>query len=42
MGGPQSTLDPDQSVSAQRKVFDALTFQQSGKFYQWDGAELPW
>jgi len=42
MGGAQSTLDPDQSVSAQRKVFDALTLEQSGKFYQWDGTEVPW
>jgi NAD(P)-dependent dehydrogenase (short-subunit alcohol dehydrogenase family) len=41
MGGPQAVLDVAESVSAQKKVFDALTFAQSGMFFQWDGTEVP-
>jgi NAD(P)-dependent dehydrogenase (short-subunit alcohol dehydrogenase family) len=42
MGGPNGAIDAEQSVTGQREVFDTLTFAQSGKFYQWDGTEMPW
>lgn len=42
MGGPQATLTPEESVAALRRIVDGLTLEQSGRFYSWQGHELPW
>ena len=42
MGGPDATLSPQQSVSAMRRLIEALGPNDSGKFYNYDGREYPW
>lgn len=42
MGGPNATLEPERSISGIIKLIDGLTMDDSGEFYQWDGATLPW
>ncbi|MCY4540655.1 MAG: SDR family oxidoreductase [Chloroflexi bacterium] len=42
MGGPNAALKPEESASALRALFKRLTPGDSGKFFQYDGSELPW
>ena len=42
MGGPRATLSPEASVAAMRRVFEGLTLEQTGRFFNYDGAEYPW
>ena len=42
MGGGSATLTIDQSVPAMVKVIDGLKAADNGRFYNYDGAELPW
>jgi NAD(P)-dependent dehydrogenase (short-subunit alcohol dehydrogenase family) len=42
MGGAGASLTPSGSVSALRKVIAKLGPLQSGKFFHYDGRELPW
>ena len=42
MGGPNASVDPVESVRGMRRVIAGLTPGQSGRFWQYDGAELPW
>ena len=42
MGGDKADIDAATSVAGMRKVIAALTIEQSGKFYMYDGSELPW
>jgi NAD(P)-dependent dehydrogenase (short-subunit alcohol dehydrogenase family) len=42
MGGANATLSPEESVSALRRLIEALGMQQSGKFLNYDGREYPW
>lgn len=42
MGGPNAQLTTTQSVGGMRKVFDSLKPSDTGKFYRYDGATLPW
>lgn len=42
MGGPNATLSPEESVRSMLKVIDGLTGKDSGKFFNYDGAPLPW
>ena len=42
MGGPNAQLTVEQSISGMRKVLDSLTPADTGKFYRYDGATLPW
>ena len=42
MGGADATLKPHESVFALRKLFYQLRSSDSGKFYNYDGSELPW
>jgi NAD(P)-dependent dehydrogenase (short-subunit alcohol dehydrogenase family) len=42
MGGSEATLTPHESVSALRNLFFQLRDSDSGKFYNYDGTELPW
>jgi len=42
LGGPYAPLVPKQSISGMIKVIDSLTLEDSGKFFDWQGQELPW
>jgi NAD(P)-dependent dehydrogenase (short-subunit alcohol dehydrogenase family) len=42
IGGPRAELDVVQSVSGVRRVIAGLTAESSGRFFQWDGREVPW
>ena len=42
MGGPHAALMPEQSASGLRGLINSLTSDDNGKFYQYDGSELPW
>ena len=42
MGGSAAPLSPEQSVRGLRKVLDAVTLDDSGKFFSHDGAEVAW
>lgn len=40
MGGPRAVLQPEESISGMLKVVHGL--EASGKFYGYDGSEVPW
>lgn len=42
MGGPSAALTPAESASALRKLIKSLRPSDNGKFFQYDGSELPW
>ena len=42
MGGASAPLEPEESVAGMRKVIDALTLEQSGGFFSYDGTTVPW
>lgn len=42
MGGGSATLTIEQSVPAMVKVIDGLKSTDNGRFFNYDGAELPW
>ena len=42
MGGPNAPVRPQHSVAGLRQVIAGLTKEKSGRFWQWDGKELPW
>ncbi|MCB5189984.1 SDR family oxidoreductase [Methylobacillus arboreus] len=42
MGGPNALINTEQSISGLRKVIDQLTLADAGKFYAYDGQEIPW
>lgn len=42
MGGPEATLTPEESISGMRHVLDRLTLADTGKFFSYDGSEIPW
>jgi NAD(P)-dependent dehydrogenase (short-subunit alcohol dehydrogenase family) len=42
MGGTSATLSVGESASALRALFYQLRLGDSGKFYNYDGLELPW
>lgn len=42
MGGANAPLSPEQSVSAMIKQIEKLNHKDTGKFYSYDGRELPW
>jgi NAD(P)-dependent dehydrogenase (short-subunit alcohol dehydrogenase family) len=42
MGGPGAQITPDESVSGMLRVIDKLTIEDSGRFFSWDGEEVPW
>lgn len=42
MGGPDAMISATQSVSGMRHVIGRLTLNDSGKFYGYDGQEIPW
>lgn len=42
MGGAGADIDVGTSAAGLKKVIDGLTLKDTGKFYNYDGAELPW
>lgn len=42
MGGPSADIDAATSVSGMRRVIGELSIEQSGSFFRYDGAPLPW
>jgi len=42
MGGPGAAIAPDESVTGMRAVIDRLGVEDTGKFFNYDGGELPW
>jgi NAD(P)-dependent dehydrogenase (short-subunit alcohol dehydrogenase family) len=42
MGGSNALIDARESVSGMRSVIDGLTLEQSGRFLNYDGNEIPW
>jgi NAD(P)-dependent dehydrogenase (short-subunit alcohol dehydrogenase family) len=42
MGGPNGLIDAETSVQGLRKVIALLSLNNSGKFYAYDGKEIPW
>lgn len=42
MGGPTADLEPEISVAYLLKFLDEVTEEHRGKFFRFDGKELPW
>ncbi|MFT4551895.1 MAG: NAD(P)-dependent dehydrogenase (short-subunit alcohol dehydrogenase family) [Chlamydiales bacterium] len=42
MGGPNALISPEESIQGMCKVIDQLTLEKSGKFFRYDGNEIPW
>jgi len=42
MGGPGGLIDAEQSVDGMRRVIGDARMSNSGHFYAFDGAEIPW
>jgi NAD(P)-dependent dehydrogenase (short-subunit alcohol dehydrogenase family) len=42
IGGPHAPIRPQHSVAGLRRVIGGLSKDKSGRFWQWDGEELPW
>ena len=42
MGGPNALISAEQSVSGMRQVIGRLTMAESGRFFGYDGQEIPW
>jgi NAD(P)-dependent dehydrogenase (short-subunit alcohol dehydrogenase family) len=42
LGGPHAPLSTAESVAGMIKVIDALTLDDTGRFLDWQGTEIPW
>lgn len=42
MGGEEAPLTPAESVAGMRAVVNRFTPQDQGRFYRYDGVEMPW
>jgi NAD(P)-dependent dehydrogenase (short-subunit alcohol dehydrogenase family) len=42
MGGPLAELEVERSVAGMRALLEDIGPQRSGRFYRFDGVELPW
>ena len=42
MGGPRAEIDAPTSVTGMRSVISGLTRDKAGRFWSYDGSELPW
>lgn len=42
MGGKSAPLSPRDSVAGMARVIDGLSIADSGKFFNYDGSEIPW
>ena len=42
MGGPEAPVAPEDSAAGMRAVIAGVTAEDNGRFFSYDGAELPW
>jgi len=42
MGGPDALIDVTESVTGMRRVIDNLNLENTARFWNYDGKELPW
>lgn len=42
MGGEEADIPAEDSIAGMRKVIAGLTFEDSGKFFSYDGSEVGW
>ena len=42
MGGVNAPVTLEQCVAGQQRLFDKLTLAETGRFFNFDGRELPW
>jgi NAD(P)-dependent dehydrogenase (short-subunit alcohol dehydrogenase family) len=42
MGGPKAPVAPVDSIAGMRRVLANVTVASTGRFFGWDGSELPW
>lgn len=42
MGGPGARIAPTESVRGMRRLVDAFKLRDSGRFFRYDGSEIPW
>lgn len=42
MGGPDAPLTTAESVAAMRALVDAFRMDMNGRFFRYDGSEIPW
>jgi len=42
MGGPSASISPEESAAGMKKVVEAATVEDSGRFLNWKGESLPW
>lgn len=42
MGGPDAPLSPPEAVTGMRRVLAKVSLSDSGKFFHFDGSEVPW
>lgn len=42
MGGPSALITAQQSVSGMRRIIESATTAHSGRFFNYDGQEVPW
>ncbi|MBM3513954.1 MAG: SDR family oxidoreductase [Alphaproteobacteria bacterium] len=42
MGGPKADLDVATSTAGMKKVIDGLTLEKSGRYWVYDGSNMPW
>ncbi|WP_076411527.1 SDR family oxidoreductase [Shewanella sp. UCD-KL12] len=42
MGGPNGLIDTEESVTGLKQVLDQLNIENTGKFFDFNGREIPW
>ena len=42
MGGPNAHLTPTESITHLRASIEKLSFEDTGKFFNYDGTPMPW
>ena len=42
MGGESAPLPPETSIRGMREIIDRFTLAQTGRFFAYDGQEIPW
>lgn len=42
MGGPDGLIDPPESIRGMRSVINTLDSETTGRFWNYDGTEIPW
>ncbi len=42
MGGPNGLIDPPESIRGMRSVIASLNMDNTGRFWNYDGSDIPW